>query len=226
MLHTVLKSLLLLVAVLSVASNVGAAEPGKTCKHYWGKQGTVREEQIQIYTNDSVPEESEPIPGFVVRSFVRADGRKIVPRSLAESDCHLRRAFPPNLERAFVLGARNAAARVPTADAEQDEVERQEDELEQLAGAIDAQIDLALGIRDDMAGIGTLRLRSFLDSEFGFARWDRSKRPVLQRRIEATGVCNINLQVVYLLLSYVASLGEMRYAPENFRKYFESDACD
>jgi len=217
---------LLLAAALLVAPHARADGTEKTCERYWSKQGPVREEEIQIYVNESIPAEAEPIPGFVLKSFVRADGRKVVPRTLAESDCHLKRAIPPKLERAFILGARDASAGGSTNDDDMDDVEKEEQELQRLAGSINAQIDAALGSRGDLAGFGVTSLQIFLDSEFGFSRWDKSKRPVLQRRIERSGIWNVNLQMFSVVLSYVASLGETQYAPANFRNYLEADPGD
>jgi hypothetical protein len=205
-------------AILAVALSsycLGSGQ-GELCDHYWESQGQLIETEVQLYTSESIPEVSRPIPGLKVKSFTRANGAVAIPESIEESNCYFKRAFRGKISRALQFGARDASRHglgLPEAD-----------KIEQLVDSLNARLDRAVGGKG-AGGIGFLRLGAYVEGAFGFSRWDATNQPPLQRAIVARGICETNKQLVYLMMSYIASMGETDWTPERFKSYFGFEKC-
>lgn len=209
-----MKSLVLAWALASVAF---AAPASAGCDEFWKKQRRLKEHDIQLETNPRVPDLSEPIEGFVVKMFTRENGRPVIPETLAESDCYLQRAIPRNLAEAIRLGAQDASRSLSK--------QPDSDDLQALSEGINARLEQALGgVPGARFGFSTLAIH--VSDAYQFRLWDVDAYTRLQRELSKRGTCFQNGQLYYVLMSYVASLGETAFAPENFRSVFDFSDCE
>ena len=207
---------LVLVWWLALPETAVAAVAG--CDRFWQSQGIVREHDVQMSTNSTLPEYAQPIDGFVVKSFTRSDGSAVIPRSLEESNCYLERALPRKLKKAFKRGLQDTFRNMP------EKTDRSVPDT--LIENINKRIDQTLGGSRRAGGLGFFVLAVHLQITYGFVQWDATEQTLLQREISGLGVCSTNYQLAYVLVNFIVSMCETDSVPENFKSYFEAGNCN